>query len=136
MLNKEDILKTYKENYKPTFLLAWANYLTYTELKETDNLEVYQAEKLAKRVKKISDFNNNVLPYTEDNLKRSFCIALYVAIKNLEADVHFLNLAYIDDIKTWLWILEDNDFQLNDNMSLTELLDVYTKISNKYKFNL
>ena len=137
MLKKEDLIKIYKENYKPAFLLAWARYLTYKELQQTDNLEAYLSEKFAKRVKKIADWNDNVLEYNEENIKRTFCIALYDAIRNVESETDFLNFTYIDDIKTWLNILEDPDFQyLSDEMSVSELLDTYNKISNKYKFNL
>ena len=137
MLKKEYLIKSYKENYKPGFLLAWAHYLTYKELQKTDNLEAYLAEKNAKRVKKIADWDNNVLEYNEENIKRTFCIDLYNAIRNAEDESTMINFVYIDDIKTWLNILEDSDFQyLNDNMSTTELLNVYNKIANKYKFNL
>lgn len=137
MLKKGDLIKIYKENYKPAFLLAWGHYLTYKELQQTDNLEAYLAEKGAKRVKKIADWDNNVLEYNEENIKRTFCIALYNAIRNAEDESTMINFVYIDDIKMWLNILEDSDFQnLSEDLSVSELLDVYNKISNKYKFNL
>jgi hypothetical protein len=136
MLKKENLLNEFKENYKPSFLLAWGHYLTYDELKKTDNLEAYEAEKLAKRVKKIADWNSKVLEYNEENIKRSLCIAVYNAIENAEIDADFLNLAYVNDIQTWLDILEDKSFKMDDHMSSKELIAVYNKISDKYKFNL
>lgn len=136
MLKKEDLIKSFKEDFKPTFLLAWGHYLTYDELKKTDNLEVYDAEKLAKRVKKIADWDSKVIEFNEENVKRSLCLAVFNAIQNAEIDADFMNLTYVNDINAWLDMLEDHSFVLNDDMSSKELLEVYNKISNKYKFNL
>jgi len=133
MLNKADILKKYKKQYKPVFLLAWARFLTYDELIKTDNLEVLEKEQM---LDKGAEWDKLVISYKHENIINALCIALDIAIKDITLHNGMCYLTYYDDILTWLKILENTDIQPVKKITKETVKKFYYTVSDAYKFDL
>lgn len=127
MLEKQKVL--YNKCYKPKFLLAWAKFLTYDELTKADQLDAYDADLLKHLINSPSDWNKNVIEYNEDNIKKALCIAIFQAYNDLYFNNGIMSDIYCDDIKTWLYILDNKHIKFKNNIK-----DFYDKVSTFYQF--
>lgn len=137
MKTKEYIIKDYKKHkrHKKAFLLAWAKYFTYEELSSVDMLEVYDAAVGANKVKSAADWNKSVIEYTEDNIKKSMCIAFYEAVNAIIENNTSMISIYADDIVGWLSILEDTDIKYKATLNVDNIKQFYKKVADKYHFD-
>ncbi|WQJ53589.1 MAG: hypothetical protein [Wendovervirus sonii] len=143
MISKSEIIKKYKKNYKPSFLLAWARFLTYDELVKTENTEPLEKRHMLENA---TEWNKLVIPYKEENVINALCIELSSAIKALNGPSAISALLYYDDILVWLKILENNNiYPLSLKKSYSEkakqrlykdIMEFYKKISDYYQFHL
>ena len=136
MKSKEQILATFKENYKPCFLLSWLRFLTYDEMKKLDLLEPYDAAFSAKQVKTSKDWDNLVIEYNMQNLLSGLCIQMRKLFNAIVAENWVISSIYANDIKNWLYILDDNEFDINDELDSKPIIDFYNQVAKKYKIDL
>lgn len=132
------VVNDQKQNWAYGFVLAWARFFTYEELEMIEQLEPYDAEVLKGKVKSKKDWNKLVIPYTEDNIKKAMCIALNKAVSHMLSSVDKIRMIYVDDIKRWLFILDDKSFEYskineNDDASVKKF---YNDVAKKYKFDI
>lgn len=138
MKSKEEILSIAKKNFKPSFLLAWLRFLTYDELKKLDLLEPYDAALSAKQVKSSKDWDNLVISYTRNNLLCGLCILMRKLSNTIDNENLVLSTIYVNDIKNWLYILDDEEYNPSSKeiLTLIEITDYYKKVGQKYKIDL
>ena len=140
MKTKEFIIASYKKNkkrFKPTFLLAWSKYLTYDELQKVNQLEAYDAEVLKNNIKSSKEWDKNVLLFTQDNVIRSLFIELYKATLEINTK-QYSNLMEVpfNDIRTWLYILDDDTIKTPVKLTKESIMKFYYDIDKKYNFKL
>ena len=136
MKSKDQILATFKENYKPCFLLSWLRFLTYDEMKKLDLLEPYDAAFSAKQVKTSKDWDNLVIEYNKQNLLSGLCIHMRKLFNAIVAENWVLSAIYANDVKTWLYILDDNEFDISDTLDSSLIIGFYKNVAQKYKIDL
>lgn len=136
MKSKEQILSLSKKNYKPGFLLSWLRFLTYNEMKKLDLLEPYDAAKNANQVKTNKDWDRLVVPYTEHNILCGLCILMRKLNNAILGENWVMGSIYANDIKNWLYILDDHEFDIDDSMSSKKIIRYYNNIAIKYKIDL
>ena len=146
MINKSEIIEKYlklpkaKRNryYKKPFLMAWGRYFNYNELQRIDMLEPYFALTSSGMVKSVNDWNKLVIEYTEDNVKKTMCIAMDNAFKALTSNDLVSLAIYADDIRKWLDILEDNDssLQLNYKKQNVDYIKFIVDVATKYHYRI
>ena len=137
MKSKEQILATFKENYKPCFLLSWLRFLTYDEMKKLDLLEPYDAAFSAKQVKSGKDWDNLVIEYNKQNLLSGLCIQMRKLFNSIVAENWVISSIYANDIKNWLYILDDNEFNIDDDtLDSSLIIGFYKNVAQKYKIDL
>ena len=108
MKSKEQILSTFKKNYKPCFLLAWLRFLSYDEMSKLDLLEPYDAALSAKQVKSSKDWDNLIIQYDNQNLLYGLCILMRKLFNSIVYENWVMSSIYANDIKIWLYILDDD----------------------------
>lgn len=136
MRTKEQILSSYKKNYKPCFLLAWQRFLTYDELKKLDMLEPYDAALMAKQIKSSKDWDDHVVAYTKQNLLFGLCILMRRLFNKLAKEDIAIASVYANDVEEWLSILDDNEFDIDESLDLKKIIDFYRGVAQKYKIDL
>ena len=136
MKSKEQILSTFKKNYKPCFLLAWLRFLSYDEMKQIDLLEPYDAALSAKQVKSSKDWDNLVIQYDNQNLLYGLCILMRRLFNAIIDENWTMGSVYANDVKTWLNILDDNEFNIDSSLCSTKIINYYKKVAQKYKIDL
>lgn len=136
MKSKEQILSMFKKNYKPCFLLAWLRFLTYDEMQSVDLLEPYDAALSAKQVKSNKEWDRLVVSYTEHNLLFGLCI-LMRKLNNAILDENWtMGSIYANDVKNWLYILDDKEYDFDTSLSPKTIIKYYNNIAIKYKIDL
>lgn len=133
MKTKEQILANYKKNFKPAFLMGWLRFLTYDELKKLDLLEPYDAALAAHQVKTSKDWDKLVIEYNKQNLLSGLCILMRKLFSVIIEKNWSLASVYANDIKNWLYILDDEELKFNDSMHLDDIVNYYTAVGKKYK---
>ncbi len=136
MKSKEQILSTFKKNYKPCFLLAWLRFLSYDEMKQIDLLEPYDAALSAKQVKSSKDWDNLVIQYDNQNLLYGLCILMRKLFNAIIDENWTMGSVYANDVKTWLNILDDNEFNIDSSLCSTKIINYYKNVAQKYKIDL
>ena len=136
MKSKEQILLDFNKNYKPCFLLAWLRFLTYDEMKKVDLLEPYDAALSAKQIKSIKDWDGLVVSYTEHNLLFGLCILMRKLNNAILNENWVMGSVYANDIKNWLYILDDKEYDFDTSMSSKRIIKYYNNIAIKYKIDL
>lgn len=136
MKSKEQILSIYKKNYKPSFLLAWLRFLTYNELNSIDMLEPYDAAVLAKQVKTDKEWDKLVVGYTKENILCGLCILMRKLSNAIFEENWVMASIFANDVKNWLYILDDNEFTIDSSLNSTKIINYYKKVGAKYKIDM
>ena len=135
MKTKEQILSLAKKKFKPVFLLGWLRFLTYDELKSVDLLEPYDAALSAKQVKSCKDWDNLVIKYDNQNLLYGLCILMRKLFGAIIEENWVMGSIYADDVKEWLNILDDNEFDIDYSLNSSKILNYYKNVAQKYKID-
>lgn len=137
MKSKEQILSTFKKNYKPCFLLAWLRFLSYDEMKSLDLLEPYDAALSANQIKSNKDWDKLVLEYNENNLLSGLCILMRKLFNAITAENKVMSSVYASDIEAWLNILEDDFYKkgISPIDNFENIKSFYNTIAQKYKIS-
>ena len=135
MKQKEQILSTFKLNYKPCFLLAWLRFLTYSEMENLDLLEPYDAALIAKQVITSKDWDNLVVQYNMQNLLLGLAILMRKLNNTIISEKWAICSIYANDVKTWLYILDDEEFDFDDTLEPEKIKSYYKNIAQKYKID-
>ena len=135
MKSREQVLAD--KNFKQCFLLGWLRFLTYSELESFDLLEFYDDAVASHQIKSSNDWNKLVLPYTEHNLLSGLCILMHKLSEAIVDKNWVMGAICALDVKAWLLILEDNEFDIDDDtLSPDEITKYFNNISKKYKIDI
>ncbi len=136
MKSKEQILASFKKNYKPSFLLAWLRFLTFDEMKGLGLLEPYDAALSAKQVKSGKDWDKIIISYNTQNLLAGLCILMRKLFNAITDENWVAASIYANDVKNWLYILDDEEYDIDDSLSPNKIKDYYKKVGLKYKIDI
>ena len=90
----------------------------------------------AKQIKSIKAWDGLVVSYTEHNLLFGLCILMRKLNNAILNENWVMGSVYANDVKNWLYILDDKEYDFDTSMSSKRIIKYYNNIAIKYKIDL